>query len=53
MKKKKQTTRLIKVECPACGYIIRVTRSWLLVGVPYCPIDVIPMVTKEPSDVQP
>jgi len=33
---KKQGTRLVKVECPECGYTIRVTRKWLDIGVPTC-----------------
>lgn len=32
----KQSTRLLKVECPKCGYTVRVTRKWLDVGVPTC-----------------
>jgi hypothetical protein len=35
--KKKQTTRQIKCECPACGYVIRTSRKWLDVGVCECP----------------
>lgn len=35
---KKQTTRLIKCECEECGYIVRVTRQWLAVGNPRCPM---------------
>ena len=36
--KKKQGTRLRKVECPDCGYICRVTSSWLdTAGAPLCP----------------
>ena len=35
---KKQTTRLVKLECPGCGYIIRTTRTWIDdAGVPTCP----------------
>ena len=34
---KKQTTRLIKAECPECGYVVRVTNKWLEVGYPVCP----------------
>lgn len=34
---KKQTTRLIKVVCPDCGYTVRVTRQWLDEGNPRCP----------------
>jgi hypothetical protein len=34
---KPQGTRLLKVECPKCGYVCRVTRTWLDVGVPTCP----------------
>lgn len=32
-----QTTRMIKVECPCCGYVVRTTQKWLSVGNPYCP----------------
>jgi hypothetical protein len=34
---KKQTTRLLKCECDACGYNVRVTRKWLEIGAPICP----------------
>jgi hypothetical protein len=34
---KKQTTRLLKVECGRCGYIVRTTEKWLAVGTPTCP----------------
>lgn len=34
---KKQSTRLIKVMCAACGYTMRITRKWLEVAVPDCP----------------
>ena len=34
---KKQSTRLLKVECANCGYVVRVTQKWLDVGVPTCP----------------
>lgn len=33
----KQTTRMIKMECPGCGYVARTTRKWLDTGVPTCP----------------
>jgi len=33
---KTQSTRLLKVECPDCGYVVRVTRKWLDVGLPTC-----------------
>jgi len=35
-KPKKQTTRMIKVVCPACEYTVRTTRRWLGIGVPTC-----------------
>jgi hypothetical protein len=32
------TTRMLKVVCPTCGYLARTTRYWLeLKGVPLCP----------------
>jgi len=34
---KAQTTRLIEVQCPHCGYIVRTTDKWLSVGLPRCP----------------
>lgn len=40
----KQTTRLIKVMCPMCGYVCRVTYKWIdEAGCPVCPQDMIPM----------
>jgi hypothetical protein len=36
---KKQTTRLLKVQCPTCDYVARVTRTHLSEkGAPICPI---------------
>lgn len=36
-KRKKQGTRLLKCECPECGYIARVTNTWIEdVGAPFC-----------------
>lgn len=36
-KVKKQTTRMVKIECVDCGYTLRTTRKWIEVGVPSCP----------------
>lgn len=37
---KKQTTRLLKCECTACGYTVRTARKWLeQAGAPLCPIE--------------
>jgi hypothetical protein len=33
---KPQTTRLLKVVCPACGYVVRVSAKWAQVGMPKC-----------------
>jgi hypothetical protein len=35
---KKQTTRMVKAECPECGYVVRLSRKWLDVAVPQCPV---------------
>lgn len=35
--KKKQTTRMLKLVCPNCGYTVRVAAKWLEEGVPTCP----------------
>lgn len=45
---KTQTTRLLKCECPECGYTCRVTRIWIeAAGAPICPLDEIPMEADE------
>jgi len=31
------STRMIKLTCPACGYLVRTTRRWLAAGPPTCP----------------
>lgn len=37
--RKKQTTRLLKVACPHCGYTARTTAKWIdAAGPPICPI---------------
>lgn len=33
----KQSTRMLKLECPNDGYIVRTTQKWLDVGMPSCP----------------
>lgn len=39
-----QTTRLLKCECPMCGYVVRVTRKWIdEAGEPICPQDLVAM----------
>jgi len=34
---KKSGTRLIRITCPGCGYLLRGTQRWLRVAVPKCP----------------
>jgi hypothetical protein len=34
----KQTTRLIKLQCPVDGYTVRSTRKWIDLGLPDCPL---------------
>jgi hypothetical protein len=34
---KTQGTRMLKVQCPCCGYTVRTTRRWLDMGAPLCP----------------
>lgn len=36
MKKQKQPTRLLKAECPGCGYTIRLSKKWADAGLPDC-----------------
>jgi hypothetical protein len=33
---KKDGTRLVKLECPGCGYILRTTAKWIETGLPTC-----------------
>lgn len=36
--KKKDHARMLKCECPKCGYIARTSRRWIRdVGTPCCP----------------
>ena len=35
---RKQSTRLYKCECRQCGYKMRITRSWIALAVPKCPL---------------
>lgn len=35
--KPKQTTRMQKLECKGCGYVVRATAKWIAVGLPVCP----------------
>lgn len=39
----KQTTRMVKVQCETCGYLVRTSQKWLDVAVPDCPVDLVPM----------
>jgi hypothetical protein len=42
--RKKQSTRLLKVFCPECGYTARVTNKWICdAGTPLCPSNGDPM----------
>lgn len=34
--KKTQSTRMLKLVCPTCGYTIRTTAKWLKTGLPQC-----------------
>ncbi len=35
--RKKQGTRMLKLECPCCGYVVRTTSKWIDFGMPSCP----------------
>jgi hypothetical protein len=35
--RKKQSTRLLKVQCPGCDYTVRITQKWIDTGLPVCP----------------
>jgi hypothetical protein len=51
-KRKPDTCRQLKVCCPACGYIARVSQKWLSdAGPPMCPTDAVRMKADEPVDL--
>lgn len=37
--KKKQGTRMLKADCPTCGYTVRLSSKWASYGLPACPVD--------------
>jgi hypothetical protein len=44
---KKQNARMIKAECPSCGYTVRLARKWIETkGAPICPEHFRPMMTE-------
>ena len=47
---KKQTTRLLKVYCPDCGYTVRITRAWINQAVPDCPLCGKEMTVDKPEE---
>lgn len=51
-KDKTQTTRMRKVVCPECGYLVRSTLAWLKRGMPTCPCGTL-MVPTEPLPEDP
>ena len=52
LKKAPDKCRLLKAECPKCGYIIRVTKKWAVeAGLPICPCGGY-FETEEPLDLE-
>ncbi|MBF0375830.1 MAG: SprT-like domain-containing protein [Alphaproteobacteria bacterium] len=44
---KKQTARLLKAECPECGYTVRLAKKWVVEkGAPLCPEHLSPLVVE-------
>lgn len=51
MGRKKQTTRLVKCKCEACGYVVRTTRKWIDdKGSVICPCNNQPMSVEGSED---
>jgi hypothetical protein len=49
--RKKQGTRLGKIECQSCGYTCRVTKKWIeTMGAPICPCNKKPMAVIEKDE---
>lgn len=38
VRRNKQGTRMIKLTCPGCGYVVRTSQKWIDMGVPECGI---------------
>jgi hypothetical protein len=34
--KKPQSTRMLKIQCPACGWMARTSKKWMELGLPTC-----------------
>lgn len=50
---KKQTTRMVKCECPECGYVVRTSRKWIDdAGAPWCPQHRAPMTFELPEELE-
>jgi hypothetical protein len=50
---KKQTTRMVKCECPECGYVVRTSRKWIdEAGAPWCPQHRKPMTFEIPEELE-
>ena len=45
---KKQENRQLKATCAKCGYTVRTTAKWFRIGMPCCPVDLVPMVLEKP-----
>ena len=43
-KKVTQSTRMLKLSCPECGYTVRTTQKWIDIGLPSCPVDESPLM---------
>jgi hypothetical protein len=48
---KPQTTRMVKLQCPGCAYILRTTAKWIAVGVPTCCCGQVFEVTEAPAEI--
>ena len=55
VKDKPQGTRMLKMECPTCGYVARTTKKWLDAAGPLrCPCNPDePMIVEEPAEDEP
>lgn len=45
-------SRLKRISCPRCGYVVRTSRKWIAVGLPTCPCGT-PMEVTDPSLANP
>jgi hypothetical protein len=48
--RKVQSTNMLKLICPSCGYVVRSTNKWINLGLPICGIDQTPFILESKGE---